>query len=134
MVSPPAQLQLRLNRTNGKISQPVGEGNKMARRRKQKRKWGRWIAAALLIGAVAAAVVIRSPKYKQKFWAQVSLLADRLDQLATAIKKPAVPDEPPPKFRPQPPPSAPSAPPMEKPIPEADKKKLEKILEPKSSP
>jgi len=106
----------------------------MARRKQQGQKWGRWILILLVIAAVAAVWVSRHPRYRQKFWDQVSLLADRMDQLMTAIKKPAVPVEPPPKFRPQPAPAVPAAPPMENPIPEADKKKLEKILEPKSPP
>ena len=106
----------------------------MARRKKQGRKWGRWILVLLVIAAVVAVWGSRNPKYRQKFWAQVSMLANRMDQLVAAIKKPAVPLEPPPKFKPQPAPPLPSAPPMEEPIPEADKKKLEKILEPKSPP
>ena len=106
----------------------------MARRKKQGRKWGRWILVLLVIGVGVVIWAGRNPRYRQKFWAQVSLLADRMDQLVTAIRKPTVPQEPPPRFRPPPVPPMPSAPPLEPPIPESDKKKLEKILEPKSAP
>ena len=106
----------------------------MARRRNRGRKWGRWVLAALVIAGVAAVAVSRNPQIKKRFWDQLSLMADRLDQLVAAIKKPAVPEEPGVSGKPGSSPQVPSEPPMEKPVSEQDKRKLEKVLEPKAPP
>ena len=105
----------------------------MSRRRNRGRKWGRWILAALVIAGVVV-VVSRNPQVQKRFWAQLSLMADRLDQLVTAIRKPAVPEEPAVSVKPGPSPQVPSEPPMEKPVSDQDKRKLEEVLEPKAPP
>jgi len=105
----------------------------MARRRKRGRKWGRWILAGLVIAGVAAVGVSRNPNLRSRFSAQLSLMADRLDQLVAALKKPAVPEEPRASVKPGPAPQVPAAP-MEKPISDQDKRKLEEVLEPKTPP
>ncbi|OGP59418.1 MAG: hypothetical protein A2V67_07340 [Deltaproteobacteria bacterium RBG_13_61_14] len=94
------------------------------------------MAALVIAGVVVVVVVVvsRNPQVQKRFWAQFSLMADRLDQLVTAIRKPAVPEEPAASVKPGPSPQVPSEPPMEKPVSDQDKRKLEEVLEPKTPP